>query len=80
MKITEREKYQKYFNLLREGHDIYVLCIPTLQAGWTYKIINLGNPEVEVPPYKDVCGEDWGTYDEALKAGVTEAFNLINNG
>lgn len=71
---------------LREEKGLYVIPIPTVTMDWTYKILKVWpiNYEldecamIEIPPYKDVCGFDYNSYDLALVAGLEEAFKLVN--
>lgn len=63
---------------LLDIHGYYVIVIPTVTADWTFKIINtLKKDSMEVPPYTDVCGEDFSTYEAALEAGLYETLKLI---
>lgn len=73
---------------LREEHGIYILIIPTLTSDWTFKTITIiskrdddvisGLKSVsELPPYKNVNGYDYTTYELALEAGLLEALKMI---
>lgn len=73
---------------LREKHGIHILLIPTITAAWTYHTITviserdndviLGIKSVgEVPPYKNVCGVDFSTFEQAQLAGIKHAVELI---
>lgn len=73
---------------IRENHGIYILVIPTITANWTFKSIRViskidrdvikGLKSVsDLPPYKDVHGYDYSTYEDALEAGLVAALNEI---
>lgn len=73
---------------LREIHGIHIVLIPTVTTSWTFKTVTvlskrdndvlLGLKSVsEVPPYKEVSGYDFLTYEEALEFGLQEALKLI---
>lgn len=62
---------------LRDIHELHPVIIPTVHIAWTYKMINTGNEEIEVPPYEGVHAYDYGTYEEALEAALQEALKLI---
>lgn len=72
---------QKY---LREVHGIHLVIIPTETANWTYKVITVLSERdniisvSDLPPYKEVCGEDFSTYDDAFEAGLKEELKQIN--
>lgn len=74
---------------LREIHGIHIILIPTITSSWTYKTITviskrdneviLGIKSVsDLPPYKEVCGYDFSTYEEALEVGLLTGLSLIN--
>jgi hypothetical protein len=62
---------------LREKYNIHIVLIPTITMYWTFKICNLGNELIEVPPYKNINANDYSTYEEALEAGLLEMLKLI---
>jgi hypothetical protein len=62
---------------LREEHNMYVIVLPTISMAWTFKIINIGNENIETPPYNNVDAYDYSTYEEALEEGLIKALNLI---
>ena len=65
---------------LREEQGYYVIIIPTITIDWTFKVLNtMKKDSMEVPPYTNVCGQDFSTYEEALEAGLQEALKLIES-
>jgi hypothetical protein len=63
---------------LREIHGYYVIIIPTITSNWTFKILNiLKKDTMEVPPYKNVSGEDFSTFEDALEKGLQEILKAI---
>jgi len=73
---------------IREKHGIYLLIIPTITANWTFKsvtVISERDDDVikgiksvsDLPPYSNVCGEDFSTPEKALESGLTEALKQI---
>lgn len=73
---------------LREKHGRHVICIPTVTASWTFKILRIieevdddviiGNKYVsDLPPYKEVHGYDYSTYEQALEEGMIEHLKQI---
>ena len=64
---------------LRIKHGIWIVIIPTITSAWTYKTVRvigevdneaiLGLKSVsDLPPYKDVCGYDYSSPQEAYLA------------
>lgn len=81
-----QEQLQKH---IREKHGMHLVIIPTETANWTYKVITVlsernydfirGIKSVsDLPPYKEVCGEDFSTYEDAFEAGLKEELKQIN--
>lgn len=62
---------------LREKHNIYIVILPTINMCWAFKIINIGNENIELPPYDGVDAYDYSVYEEALEAGLFEGLKLI---
>lgn len=76
---------QKY---LREKHGYHIVIIPTITSNWTFKIVKViseadndyisGIKSVsDMPPYKEVNGYDYSTYEDALEEGLYEALKLL---
>jgi len=66
---------QKWF---REEHNIHIVIIPTIETYWTFKVGRLSNFK-DQPPFKEVNGSDYNTFEEALEEGLVQSFKLINN-
>lgn len=75
---------------IRVVHGIHILIIPTVTSCWTYKTITviterdndaiIGLKKVsDIPPYDNVCGEDFKTHDEALESALFEQMKIILN-
>lgn len=73
---------------LREEYGYYVIIIPTITSDWTFKILKViskidndvlkGLKSVsDLPPYKEVSGIDFSTYEKALETGLLEGLKLI---
>lgn len=73
---------------IRELHGIHILIIPTITGNWTYKTVTVISERDEdvikgiksvsdVPPYKEVCGYDFSTYELTLEDALYEALKLI---
>ena len=73
---------------LREIHGIHIVIIPTVTSFWTYKTVTViserdddvikGIKSVsDLPPYKEVCGYDFNTYEDALEYALFESLKLI---
>ena len=73
---------------IRETHGIHIVIIPTVTSFWTYKTVTVisdrdddvikGIKSVsDLPPYKEVCGYDFNTYEDALEDALFEALKLI---
>lgn len=69
--------YHQAFNWFLKNHKLHCVIIPTPQMFWTFKIINLGNSEIETPPYKDVNAYDYSTTEEAELACIREMINTV---
>mgnify|MGYP003565150177 FL=1 len=74
---------------LREVHGIHIVIIPTVTSHWTYKTLTVlserdndiikGIKSVsDLPPYDNVCGEDFSTYESALEDALQKSLILIN--
>jgi len=74
---------------LREVHGIHIVIIPTVTSYWTYKTLTVlserdndiikGIKSVsDLPPYDNVCGEDFSTYELALEDALQKSLILIN--
>lgn len=75
---------------LRDKHGIHILIIPTVTTAWTFKTITvlserdndviIGLKSVsDLPPYKEVNGYDYSTYEQALEAGLLESLKQLTN-
>lgn len=84
IKCYSRPEQWQVCEWLRIKHGIWILIIPTVTSNWTYKTIRvIGEVDNDVisglksvsdlPPYKDVCGYDFSTPQEAYSA----AFDCI---
>jgi hypothetical protein len=73
---------------LREIHGIHIVIIPTVTSHWTYKTVKVisevdnnvlkGLKSVDsLPPYKEVCANDFQTYEDALEDGIYKSLKLI---
>lgn len=73
---------------LREKYGYHICIIPTVTSSWTFKSINVisekdndvivGLKSVsELPPYKEVNGYDYSTYEEALEFGLREVLRSM---
>lgn len=73
---------------LIEEHGIYIVVIPTITSDWTFKSIRvlykldkeviMGIKSVyDLPPYKEVSGEDFSTNLDALEAGIFEGLKQV---
>ena len=64
---------------VRQEKYIHAVIIPTITMHWTYKTMTAIVGQVEVPPYKDVAGEDYSTYEEAESAVLDAALKLLED-
>lgn len=73
---------------LREIHGYHIVIIPTITSNWTFKIVKViseadndyisGIKSVsDMPPYKEVSGYDFSTYEDALEEGLYEALQFL---
>ena len=73
---------------LRKVHGRHIVLIPTITSHWTFKdvrvISEIDNDAIkgvksisDLPPYKNVSGQDFSTYEEALEKALQEALKLI---
>lgn len=73
---------------LRENHGIHIVIIPTGTSHWTYKTLRViaeidndvirGLKSVDsLPPYKEVCGFDFNTFEDALEDALYELLLTI---
>jgi hypothetical protein len=69
--------YRQVFSWFLNNHKLYCVIIPTPQMFWTFKIVNLGNDEIETPPYKNVNAYDYSTPEEAELSCIREMINAV---
>lgn len=63
---------------LRDKYGIHILIIPTITTYWTFKTVNvISDKALEEPPYKNVSGEDFQIYEDALERALIESLKLI---
>ena len=78
--VCSQESLNEWF---RKKHGYHIVVLPTVNSYWTYKIIRIfcdkdfenEKFEVEQPPYKDVCGKDFETYEDAMSDAQLEVLN-----
>lgn len=74
---------------IREKHGIHMVIIPTITGNWTYKTVTViserdndyisGIKDVsDLPPYNNVCGYDFSTYENCLEDALVESLKMIN--
>lgn len=57
--------FSQAFRWLLKHHNLYGVIIPTETMNWTFKTMTVVEGIVEVPPYKHVDSNDYGTPEEA---------------
>ena len=73
---------------IRDIHGIHIIIIPTVTSSWTYKtvsvisqrdddVINGIKSVSDLPPYKEVCGYDFNTFEDALEDALFESLKLV---
>lgn len=86
--LTAAPTQAKLHKWMRENHGLHVICIPTVTSSWTFKSVTvlskrdddviMGIKSVsDLPPYKEVHGYDYRTYEDALEAGLLECLEQI---
>jgi hypothetical protein len=68
--------WEQAFTSLLNKHSLYGLIIPTITMNWTFKTMTVVQNRVEVPPYKHVDANDYGTYEKARKALLIKLIEL----
>lgn len=71
--------YHRVFEWFREDHHLYGIILPTVTMNWTFKTVTVVQSLVEVPPYKDVDGSDYSTYEEAELACLQKLIEICKN-
>ena len=82
-----QSQIQRWF---REIHGIHIVIIPTVTSDWTYKTVRViaeidnevirGVKSIDsLPPYTEVCGYDFSTYEQALEDALFESLKSIKN-
>ena len=56
--------FAQAFKWLLKKHSLYTVIIPTVTMHWTFKTMTVLESIIEVPPYKHVDANDYGTYEE----------------
>ena len=71
--------YQQAFRWLLKHHNLYGVIIPTETMNWTFKTMTVVEGIVEVPPYKHVDSNDYGTPEEAEFACLIKLIEIVKN-
>tara|TARA_R110000868_G_scaffold351170_1_gene612465 strand:+ start:1243 stop:1572 length:330 start_codon:yes stop_codon:yes gene_type:complete len=61
---------------LLKHHNLYGVIIPTETMNWTFKTMTVVEGIVEVPPYKHVDSNDYGTPEEAELACLIKLIEI----
>lgn len=64
-----------------DKYKIFVIVLPVNAGYFTFKLIDIQcdpENEIERPPYENVDGTDYNSYDDALEAGLIKTCTLIN--
>ena len=69
--------YQQAFRWLLKHHNLYGVIIPTETMNWTFKTMTVVEGIVEVPPYKHVDSNDYGTPEEAELACLIKLIEIV---
>lgn len=70
--------YQQAFRWLLNKHNLYTIVIPTINMDWTFKTMTVVEGIVEVPPYKHVDSNDYGTKCEAELYSLKKLIEMID--
>lgn len=61
---------------LRDTHNIHIIIQPTLTF-WTFGLVNIGNPNIDLNGPVIYDANDYSTYEDALEEGLHQALSLI---
>jgi hypothetical protein len=71
--------YSQAFRWLLKHHNLYGVIIPTETMNWTFKTMTVVESIVEVPPYKHVDANDYGTPEEAELSCLKKLIEIVKN-
>ena len=71
--------FSQAFRWLLKHHNLYGVIIPTETMNWTFKTMTVVEGIVEVPPYKHVDSNDYGTPEEAEFACLIKLIEIVKN-
>ena len=71
--------YSQAFRWLLKHHNLYGVIIPTETMNWTFKTMTVVESIVEVPPYKHVEANDYGTPEEAELSCLKKLIEIVIN-
>ena len=71
--------YSQAFRWLLKHHNLYGVIIATETMNWTFKTMTVVESIVEVPPYKHVEANDYGTPEEAELSCLKKLIEIVIN-
>ena len=71
--------FSQAFNFLLEKYNLYAVIIPTVTIHWTFKTMTIANGMINIPPYKNVDGNDYSSFKEAELACIEKLIQIVKN-
>ena len=71
--------FSQAFNFLLEKYNLYAVIVPTVTTHWTFKTMTIANGMIDIPPYKNVDGNDYSSFKETEVACLGELIKIIKN-
>ena len=68
--------FSQAFNFLLEKYNLYAVIIPTVTTHWTFKTMTIANGMIDIPPYKNVDGNDYNSFKEAELACLEKLIEI----
>ena len=75
--VIQLPTFSQAFRWLLKHHNLYGVIIPTETMNWTFKTMTVVEGIVEVPPYKHVDSNDYGTPEEAELACLIKLIEIV---
>lgn len=77
--VVSAPTFSQAFRWLLKHHNLYGVIIPTETMNWTFKTMTVVKSIVEVPPYKHVDANDYGTPEEAELSCLKKLIEIVKN-
>jgi hypothetical protein len=71
--------FAQAFEFLLEKYNLYAVIIPTVTMHWTFKTMTIANGMIDIPPYKNVDGNDYNSSKETELASLEKLIEIVKS-